>query len=44
MFGMEAVENMNNRYVLHSGICGFPGFIKVHFHPFALKNATLIGF
>jgi len=27
-----------------SGACGFPGFINPHFQPFALINATLIGF
>ena len=27
-----------------SGVCGFPGFIKAHCHPFAFFNATLIGF
>ena len=27
-----------------SGVCGFPGFITLHSNPFALINATLIGF
>ena len=27
-----------------SGDCGFPGFIALHFQPFASFNATLIGF